>query len=128
MNSPSTASPNASSDASPNVSPEPSLNEAPTEANPTEANAATALPKGSRVLVTGATGFTGSLLTHKLVGQGVEVVAIARPTSNIQQFDGLPIQWFKGDVFDADLIEQAMAGVTHIFHMVTPFREAKSPM
>lgn len=92
-----------------------------------ETNPATILPKGSRVLITGATGFTGSLLTHKLVDQGVEVVAIARPTSNIQQFDGLPIQWFKGDVFDADLIDQAIQGVTNIFHMVTPFREAKSP-
>ena len=130
MNSPSTAISdaisNASSDtslnASPSVSSDTSLNEAPAEAS-----VATALPEGSRVLVTGATGFTGSLLTHKLVNQGVEVVAIARPTSNIQQFDGLPIQWFKGDVFDAALIDQAIQGVTHIFHMVTPFREAKSP-
>ena len=87
----------------------------------------TALPKGSRVLITGASGFTGSHLTHKLVAQGVEVVAIARPTSNIKQFDDLPIEWHKGDVFDEALIEKAMTGVTHIFHMVTPFREAKSP-
>jgi dihydroflavonol-4-reductase len=85
------------------------------------------LPKGSRVLVTGATGFTGSWLTRKLVEQGLDVVAIARPTSNTQQFDGLAITWYKGDVFDEALINLAMAGVTHIFHMVTPFREAKSP-
>lgn len=91
------------------------------------ATAATALPQGSRALVTGASGFTGSLLTHKLIKQGVDVVAIVRPTSNIKQFDGLPINWYKGDVFDEVLINQAMAGVTHIFHMVTPFREAKSP-
>ena len=89
--------------------------------------AMTALPRGSRVLVTGASGFTGSNLTHKLVGQGVEVVAIARPTSNLSQFDDLPIEWHKGDVFDEALINKAMTGVTHIFHMVTPFREAKSP-
>jgi dihydroflavonol-4-reductase len=88
---------------------------------------ATALPKGSRVLVTGATGFTGALLTRKLVQQGLDVVAIARPSSNIQQFDGLPITWYKGDVFDEELINLAITGVTHIFHMVTPFREAKSP-
>lgn len=91
------------------------------------ANAATALPKGSRALVTGASGFTGSLLTRKLVEQGIEVVAIARPTSNLKPFEGLPIEWHKGDVFDEVLINQAMTGVTHIFHMVTPFREAKSP-
>ncbi|MEO1620027.1 MAG: NAD-dependent epimerase/dehydratase family protein [Cyanobacteria bacterium J06632_3] len=85
------------------------------------------LPEGSKALVTGATGFTGSLLTRKLVEQGIEVVAIARPTSNTSQFDTLPITWFKGDVFDQSLTDKAMEGVTHIFHMVTPFREAKSP-
>jgi dihydroflavonol-4-reductase len=89
--------------------------------------AATALPPGSRALVTGATGFTGSWLTCKLVQQGVPVVAIARPTSNLDPFEGLDITWYKGDVFDESLINQAMEGVTHIFHMVTPFREAKSP-
>ena len=49
------------------------------------------LPPGSRALVTGATGFTGSVLVKKLVSQDVEVVAIARPTSNIAAFDNLPI-------------------------------------
>lgn len=85
------------------------------------------IPAGTRVLVTGATGFTGSVLTHKLVKMGLDVVAIARPTSNLSAFDGMPITWFKGDVFDEALINQAMAGVNYVFHMVTPFREAKSP-
>lgn len=85
------------------------------------------IPAGTRVLVTGATGFTGSVLTHKLVNLGLDVVAIARPTSNLAAFDGMPITWFKGDVFDEVLINQAMVGVSYVFHMVTPFREAKSP-
>lgn len=85
------------------------------------------LEPGSRALVTGATGFTGSTLVRKLVEQGVEVVAIARPTSNLTPFQGLPIRWFQGDVFDPQLIEQAMQKINYIFHMATPFREAKSP-
>ena len=83
------------------------------------------LPPESRALVTGATGFTGSVLVRKLVSQGVEVVAIARNTSNITAFDDLPITWIQGDVFDEELIERAIKGVNYVFHMVTPFREAK---
>ncbi|NJO77655.1 MAG: NAD(P)-dependent oxidoreductase [Cyanobacteria bacterium RM1_2_2] len=85
------------------------------------------IPAGTKVLVTGATGFTGSVLTQKLVAMGLDVVAIARPTSNLSAFSGTPITWLKGDVFDEALINQAMAGVSYVFHMVTPFREAKSP-
>ncbi|WP_254174514.1 NAD-dependent epimerase/dehydratase family protein [Planktothrix pseudagardhii] len=85
------------------------------------------LPPGSRVLVTGGTGFTGSVLLRKLVNQGVSVVAIARPTSNLKPFEGMPIEWLQGDVFDPDLVNQAIQNVNYIFHMVTPFREAKSP-
>jgi dihydroflavonol-4-reductase len=85
------------------------------------------LPVGSRVLVTGATGYTGAVLVKKLVSQKLNVVAIARHSSNLDSFQDLPIEWIRGDVFDAELIDRAVEGVNYIFHMVTPFREAKSP-
>lgn len=84
------------------------------------------LPTGSRALVTGATGFTGSVLVKKLVKQSVEVVAIARPTSNLEPFQEMPIKWLQGNIFDPNLIEEAVQGINYIFHMATPFREAKS--
>lgn len=84
------------------------------------------IPTGTRVLITGATGFTGADLTRKLVNMGLDVVAIARPTSNLSKFKGMPITWFRGDVADESLINEAMEGVSYVFHMVTPFREAKA--
>ncbi|MGL5082087.1 MAG: NAD-dependent epimerase/dehydratase family protein [Microcoleaceae cyanobacterium] len=85
------------------------------------------LPSGSRVLVTGGTGFTGSALLKKLIDQGVNITAIARPTSNLEPFSRMPIEWLRGHVFDENLINQAMKNVNYVFHMATPFREAKSP-
>ena len=81
---------------------------------------------GTKVLITGATGFTGANLTYKLVNMGLDVVAIARPTSNLSRFEGMPITWLRGDVADEALINKAVEGVSYIFHMVTPFREAKA--
>ena len=84
------------------------------------------LPTGSRVLVTGATGFTGSVLVRKLAAQGLDIVAIARPSSKLEPFNDLKIEWIRGDVFDEELIKKAIQRVNYIFHIVTPFREAKS--
>lgn len=84
------------------------------------------ISSGQRVLVTGATGYTGSTLVQKLLNQNVEVVAIARPSSDLSRWQDAPIRWIQGNVFDPKLIQEAMEGVNYIFHMVTPFREAKS--
>jgi nucleoside-diphosphate-sugar epimerase len=76
----------------------------------------------STVLVTGATGFTGSVLVRKLAAAGHSVRAIARPSSDISPFDGLDIAWFRGDVYDPALTAQAASGAEYIFHMVTAYR------
>jgi dihydroflavonol-4-reductase len=82
-------------------------------------------PKGTRVLVTGATGFTGQVLTRKLVAMGCHVVAIARTSSKRQALDHLPIEWIEGDVFDPDVVERACKGIEYIFHVAAAYREAK---
>ena len=80
---------------------------------------------GTPVLVTGATGFTGAVLTRKLVDADLEVAAVARATSNIEPFKDLPIKWFRGDVFDEQTIREAMQGRAYVFHVAAAFREAK---
>lgn len=83
------------------------------------------IPAGASVLVTGATGFTGAVLTRKLVNAGLAVRAIARASSNLEQFRDLPITWFRGDVYDPAVVEAAARGVTYIFHVAAAFREAR---
>lgn len=84
------------------------------------------IPAGTPVLVTGATGFTGIVLTRKLVEAGLKVSAVARKSSNLEPLQDLDIQWFRGDVFDPELMHQALAGQQYVFHVAAAFREAKS--
>ena len=84
------------------------------------------IPQGTKVMVTGATGFTGKVLVRKLLKQGLIINAIARKTSNIAPFEGEPITWFRGEVYDKDTVQAAMKDVEYVFHVAAAFREAKS--
>jgi len=84
------------------------------------------IPAGTPVLVTGATGFTGIVLTRKLVEAGLKVSAVARHTSRLDPLEDLDIQWFRGDVFDEDVMRRAVDGQEYVFHVAAAFREAKS--
>lgn len=83
------------------------------------------IPSGANVLVTGATGFTGSVLVRKLCAAGLSVRAIARPSSRIAHLEDLKIAWYRGDVFDEKTVTEAMEGVEYVFHVAAAFREAK---
>jgi len=84
------------------------------------------LPKDSRVLVTGATGYTGQLLVRKLVQAGCRVRAIARATSDVSPLAEQPIEWRRGEVFDLAVVRPAMDGINYVFHVAAAFRDAKS--
>jgi dihydroflavonol-4-reductase len=75
------------------------------------------------ILVTGATGFTGRVLCRRLVAEGHRVRAIARPSSDLADLAALGITWFRGDVYDPDLVRQAMEGVDTVFHIATLYRD-----
>ncbi len=74
-------------------------------------------------MVTGATGFTGSVLTHKLIERGATVRAIVRrdPPPALR---ALPVQWIRGQVYDPETIRDAVAGVEYVFHVAAAYREA----
>lgn len=83
------------------------------------------IDKGDLVLVTGATGFTGTHLVKALCAAGVKVRAIVRSTSNREALNDLPVEWVEGDVFDQQTVKRACQNVKYIFHVAAAYREAK---
>lgn len=81
----------------------------------------------STVLVTGATGFTGRVLTRRLCEADHTVRVLARPQSAPGGLDELPLTWFRGDIDDPALITEAMDGVHYLFHMATLYRDGGAP-
>jgi dihydroflavonol-4-reductase len=73
-------------------------------------------------LVTGATGFVGSHVTHQLVSSGANVRVLVRPTSNLKLLENLRVERVEGDLRDAASIERAMQGVRRVFHVAADYR------
>jgi dihydroflavonol-4-reductase len=69
-----------------------------------------------RVLVTGATGFLGMHLCHRLVADGHDVTALHRPTSDVADLPALGVRLVVGDIADDDAVRQAVSGQDVVVH------------
>lgn len=81
-----------------------------------------------RLLVTGGTGFIGShLAEHALrAGRDVSVLGLSNlpeESSNIDLLEELGAKIFTGSITDPRLCEEAMQGVTHVYHLAVAMRE-----
>jgi nucleoside-diphosphate-sugar epimerase len=68
------------------------------------------------VAVTGATGFLGSALVRALAAQDLEIIALARPSSNRELLTGLNVTWTTGDVTDPDSLDQLAKNADWLVH------------
>ena len=68
-------------------------------------------------LITGASGFLGSALSRRLVGDGHRVRALVRPASDASTLDGTGVQRVSGDVTDPGSLGRAVEGVEVVFHL-----------
>lgn len=73
-----------------------------------------------RVFITGATGFIGANLVRLLLQEGYEVRALVRPTSRLDNLQGLDVEIVKGDLNDPDLWQQ-MVGCQVLFHVAAHY-------
>ncbi len=86
------------------------------------------------ILVTGATGFLGAQLVKQLVTDGIALRCIRRNTSIVPEllkpYDSL-IEWVEADICNLFPLEDAMTGVTQVYHCAAwvSFKQAdKGPM
>jgi len=77
---------------------------------------------GDRVFVTGATGFVGSAVLRLLLARGARVTALARPTSNLANLEGVDCEIDIGDMTDMAALTRAMAGARFVFHVAADYR------
>ncbi len=70
-----------------------------------------------KVFVTGATGFIGEHLVKELIKRGNEVVALYRSESKKKLLADLPIKWYKGDLLDIEVLDQAIDGCDQVYHV-----------
>ncbi|HZZ85740.1 MAG TPA: hopanoid-associated sugar epimerase [Anaeromyxobacteraceae bacterium] len=74
------------------------------------------------VLVTGATGFIGSNVARLLVERREEVRVLVRPTSDLRNVQGLPVEVALGDLRDPESVRRAVRGCRRVFHVAADYR------
>jgi nucleoside-diphosphate-sugar epimerase len=75
-----------------------------------------------KVLVTGATGFTGKHLAHALAAAGESVRALVRPSKSTQELRDTGIEVVEGELTSAGDVHDAAKGCGRIYHLAAAFR------
>ena len=80
-----------------------------------------------RVLVTGATGFTGGHLASGLARRGHQVRALVRDRSRAAALEAAGIELAPGDLTDVSSLRAAAQGVEVVYNIAAIYREAGLP-
>lgn len=69
------------------------------------------------IIITGAAGLVGNVLTRRLAHEGHEIRAIVTPTDNLSSIEDLDIEILVGDVRDLTFLKEAFTGATYVYHL-----------
>jgi nucleoside-diphosphate-sugar epimerase len=75
-----------------------------------------------RVLLTGATGFTGGALADRLVNEGAQVTAFVRSLSRAESLKRKGVDCRVVDITDAEQVKRAFEPFDQVFHIAALFR------
>lgn len=76
-----------------------------------------------KVLITGATGFTGGHLCRTLIERGYTVRALIRKTSKYHELQAIGVELFFGDLRDYTSVASSVLGVDVVYHIAAVYRE-----
>ncbi len=79
------------------------------------------------ILVTGATGFLGSALTMELIQQKQDVRILVRDEQKARQQFGDAVTIVRGEITDVPQVQEAVDGVTVIYHLVGRLYHPSTP-
>jgi nucleoside-diphosphate-sugar epimerase len=76
----------------------------------------------AKILVTGATGFTGGALCRRLAEEGKEVVAFVRPTSNTTSLQKIGVECRPLDIKNREAVMDNFSGIELVYHIAAAYR------
>ncbi len=79
-----------------------------------------------KILVTGATGFTGHNLCKRLLHEGHDVRILVRSKERVQLLPSPNLEIIEGDIRDEMTVNSCVEGTEKIFNIAAMFRSAKS--
>lgn len=69
-----------------------------------------------KVLITGADGLLGANIVRQALRQGYQVRVLQLPSSQSPVLNGLPVEFFKGNLLNATEVDLAVAGCDYVIH------------
>jgi nucleoside-diphosphate-sugar epimerase len=76
----------------------------------------------AKILVTGATGFTGGKVAERLVRDGNDVVAFVRESSDTSALEALGVECRTVDIRDREDVAANFADIGKVFHIAAAYR------